>query len=92
MSSAPFNAFLRLMAVPTWFQAGKDGVGMYYDLDAAILKTCGVNDDQFSLTYAPDGCLTADICLPYTPKTIEQLNSVFFKMWARVSFAFSLVH
>ena len=66
--------------------------GMLYDLDAAILKSFGIDDAHFGLAWdAETQRYIAQVQLARRVRTLEELNRAFYRFFGRVAFARSTV-
>ncbi len=91
MKATILDKLTHLMSVDAWLRLGEQALGMYYDLDSAILKELQIKDTQFSLTFDEDGALIADITYPFAVEVLDDLERRFYAIWSMVSFEFSII-
>ncbi|NJK81556.1 MAG: hypothetical protein HC893_05295 [Chloroflexaceae bacterium] len=91
MDISKFDTFARLLASDGWLQKGEQVIGMYYDLDAAILKVLDLTDEQVMIHYGADGALEADITLDVAAETMQEVEALFYAIWSQLSFAYSFI-
>ena len=62
-----------------------NSAGMFYDVDAAVLATFGVTDDQYTLSVDDTGRLLVDIWVTPPVKSLQDLTRQFYQFWGQVS-------
>ena len=69
-----------------------DTVGMYYDIDAAILATFKVDDAQAHMTWDDSGQIIAAVELTRSLPSLAHLTRAFYRFWGQVCLARSEIH